>query len=87
MRCDGASSLSCRVSDLAEARDVSIGMLLLCTTDKMTIGAEFLGQFFAVPGIRFRYGAGDGEIGRQKRKDGEHPSDDVKLSICHASHP
>ena len=62
-RHDGASRLSWRVSNLAEAGDVSIGMLLLCATDKVTIGAEFLGQFFAVPEIRIRCG-GDGEIRR-----------------------
>jgi len=63
-RYDGISRLSCRLSDLAEAGNVSIGMWLLCATDKVTIGAEFLGQFFAVPGIRFRCGAGEGEIRR-----------------------
>jgi hypothetical protein len=61
-RYDGVSRLSCRVSDLAEAGDVSIGMWLLCATDKVTIGAEFLGQFFAAPEIRVR--RGDGEIRR-----------------------
>ena len=61
-RYDGISRLSCRLSDLAEAGDVSIGMWLLCATDKVTIGAEFLGQFFAVPGIRIRRSTGDGEI-------------------------
>jgi putative MATE family efflux protein len=50
-RYDGVSRLSCRVSDLAEAGDVSIGMLLLSATDKVTIGAEFLRQFLAMPGI------------------------------------
>jgi hypothetical protein len=63
-RHDGASRLSWRVSNLAEAGDVSIGMLLLNATDEVTIGAEFLGQFFAVPGIRIRCGTGDGEIRR-----------------------
>ena len=61
-RHDGASRLSWRVSNLAEAGDVSIGMLFLNATDKVTIGAEFLGQFFAVSEIRIR--RGDGEIRR-----------------------
>jgi len=86
VRHDGASRLSFSVSDLVKARHVSIDLLLLCATDEVAIGAEPLGQFLAVPGVRFRCGASDGEARRYyERKDGEHPSEDGNVFMRHVS--